>query len=520
MKAIVINLSLPLESKEDDLRIKIAKEVRLPPSQFEYRILKRSIDSRKGQVSFIYSAVVESKAYLSGRNVLPYKEIPPVVIPPSHLKDRPVIVGFGPAGMFAALVLARSGAKPIVLERGKAVEERSKDVERLKKEAVLNPESNVCYGEGGAGTFSDGKLNTGVNDERSKFVLEEFVKHGAKKDILSDSTPHIGSDYLQNVVKSFREEILSLGGDVLFESRFTGLILQGNHVEGVHYLDKEGTEHSLASQEVFLALGHSPLDTMEILEKEGLLLEPKDYSIGVRIEHLQSKINEAAYHSFATNKALPPANYKSVVHLASGRSVYSFCMCPGGYVVNSSSELESVLTNGMSNNARDAVNGNAALLVNVTVKDYFHGHPLDGFYYREALEKSAFLKDKPYQAPVETVGDFLSHATPTTLGPVLPSYQPGVYLADLAKFLPPFIASSLREALPLLGNHQEFYKDPAAVLTGFETRSSSPVRIARDEKGEANIHGVYPLGEGASYAGGITSAALDGIKIALTLLNL
>lgn len=520
MKAVVINLSLPLESKEEDLGIKIAKEVRLPPSAFQYRILKRSIDSRKGQVSFIYSAVVESKAYLSGRNVLPYKEIPPVLIPRSRLKDRPVIVGFGPAGMFAALVLARSGAKPIVLERGKPVEERAKDVEKLKKEAILNPESNVCYGEGGAGTFSDGKLNTGVNDERTKFVLEEFVEHGAKKDILTDATPHIGSDYLQNVVKSFREEILSLGGDILFESRFIGLLTQGSHVQGIRYLDKDGTEHTISSQEVFLALGHSPLDTMEALEKDGLSLEPKDYSIGVRIEHLQSQINEASYHTFSTSKALPPANYKSVVHLNNGRSVYSFCMCPGGYVVNSSSEKETVLTNGMSNNARDALNGNAALLVNVSVKDYFHGHPLDGFYYREALEKSAFMKEQPYRAPVETVGDFLALRHPEKLGRVAPSYEPGVYLADLAKFLPPFIASSLREALPLLSSHQDFYKDPEAVLTGFETRSSSPVRIARDEKGEANIHGVYPLGEGASYAGGITSAALDGLKIGLSLLNL
>jgi uncharacterized FAD-dependent dehydrogenase len=289
MRFVVVNLTLPLGAKESELAIKIAKETRLEPKDFRYEILRRSIDSRNGQVNFVYSCVIETERYVSGRNVQAYKEIPPVLIPRSRLKDRPVIVGFGPAGMFAALVLARSGAKPIVLERGKPVEERAKDVEKLKKEAILNPESNVCYGEGGAGTFSDGKLNTGVNDERTKFVLEEFVKHGAKKDILTDATPHIGSDYLQNVVKSFREEILSLGGDILFESRFIGLLTQGSHVQGIRYLDKDGTEHTISSQEVFLALGHSPLDTMEALEKDGLSLEPKDYSIGVRIEHFKAK---------------------------------------------------------------------------------------------------------------------------------------------------------------------------------------------------------------------------------------
>jgi uncharacterized FAD-dependent dehydrogenase len=519
MKFVVINLLLPVGTDESELTIKIAKAIRLQPSEFSYTILKRSIDSRKGQVSFVYSAVVECGRYVSGRNVLAYKEPEAVLIPKSHLSDRPIVVGFGPAGFFAALVLARAGAKPIVLERGKPVEERSKDVELLKKKGILNPESNICYGEGGAGTFSDGKLNTGVNDPHSKFVLDEFVKHGAKPDILSDAMPHIGSDYLQQVVKRFREEILSLGGDILFQSAMTGLLLKGDHVEGVRYVDKDGNEKSHASREVFLALGHSPKDTMVELEKEGLRIEPKDFSIGVRLEHLQSEIDAANYHEAALKKGLPPSSYKSVVHLSSGRAVYSFCMCPGGYVVNSSSEENSVLTNGMSNNARDGKNGNAALLVNVTVKDYFHGHPLDGFFYREALERSGFCRDKPYFAPAERVGDFLKGNTANAFGKVAPSYEPGVYLSDLAKYLPPFIANSLKEGFPLLGEHQSFYQDPDAVMTGFETRSSSPVRIPRDERGEANIRGVYPLGEGASYAGGITSAALDGLKIALAVLS-
>jgi uncharacterized FAD-dependent dehydrogenase len=519
MKLVVINLLLPVTSSEEDLRIKIAKEIRLEPSLFSYSVLKRSLDCRKGQVNFVYSVVVEAPHFVNGRNVQVYHEPEPVVIPKSRLKDRPIIVGFGPAGLFAGLVLARSGAHPIILERGKAVEERAKDVEELKKKGVLNPESNICYGEGGAGTFSDGKLNTGVSDSRTKFILEEFVHHGAKADILTDSMPHIGSDYLQKIVRGFREEILSLGGDILFESKLVSLIVKGDHVEGIHYQSGDGTIHSLESREVLLALGHSPKDTMILLEKDGLRMEPKDFSMGIRIEHLQREIDQANYHEAAGQKELPPSSYKSVAHLSNGRALYSFCMCPGGYVVNSSSEEETVLTNGMSNNARDGLNGNSALLVNVTVKDYFHGHPLDGFSYREALERSGFCKDKPYFAPAEKVGDFLKNAVPESWGKVRPSYEPGIYLADLGKFLPPYIANALKEGLPLLASHQAFYHNEDAVMTGFETRSSSPVRIPRDERGEANLKGVYPLGEGASYAGGITSAALDGLKIALTLLG-
>jgi uncharacterized FAD-dependent dehydrogenase len=348
MRFVVTNLLLNPAHSDEDLKIKIAKEIRQEPATFSYHLLKRSIDWSILSIRWWW----RPPHFISGRNVIAYKEPEEVRIPKSSFSDRPSSWALAPRG--CSPVLCWLGAVPSrsFWSGGNRLKNARKTFKNLKKEGILDPESNICYGEGGAGTFSDGKLNTGVNDVRSKFILDEFVKHGAKSDILWDATPHIGSDYLQNVVKSFREEILSLGGDILFNCRFLSLILvTGSHVEGVHYLDEAGNEKTLASKEVLLGLGHSPLETMEALEKNGLFMEPKDFSIGVRIEHLQAAIDEAAITiPLPRLKELPPSSYKSVVHLSSGRSVYSFCMCPGGYVVNSSSELESVLTNGMSNN--------------------------------------------------------------------------------------------------------------------------------------------------------------------------
>lgn len=518
MKYFLSNVKIPLFEKEENLKWAIAKKIGLSPKNFSFEIVRRSIDARKQEGCWVYRVLLDSELLISSKDVTPYLPEEPLFVPKRDWPYRPVIIGFGPAGLFTALILARSGAKPIILERGKNVEDRKKDIDLLREKGIFNPSSNVSYGEGGAGTFSDGKLNTGVKSPFAHFILEEFVKHGAPKDILIDAKPHIGSDLLPKIMTSFREELLSLGTDILFSSTLVDLEEKRDGLL-LKYRSEDNTLHSLSTKACFLAYGHSPFDTALMLQKRGLIFVPKDYSIGVRLETHQKDIDLSNYHKNYGKTSLPPSSFQSVIHLSSGRSLYSFCMCPGGEVVNSSSDSETIVTNGMSENARSKENGNAAMLVSLRVEDYFKGDVLDGYRYREYFEKKAFKKEKPYFAPISKLKDFLDDRVSTYLGSVSPSYKPGYYFSDFKDCLPSFAIASLKEGLESLKDLQSFYKNDDIILTGIETRSSSPVRISRNEKFESNIHGLYPIGEGASFAGGITSAAIDGVKVALKVLD-
>lgn len=521
---LVRNLRLGIDEPVDKLKRLAAKEIGVPERDIlSLKITKKSLDARKkNDIHWLYAVAVklkgEERALKKSRskNACPYEKYS-YEIPKLSCERRPVIVGFGPAGMFAALVLSKAGLRPIVIERGRDAEARAQKVEHFRSGGELDPECNVQFGEGGAGTFSDGKLNTGIKDKRIIWMLEQFVEHGAPEHILYDAKPHIGTDILINVVQNIRKTVIANGGEVRFSNKLTGLIVDRNRLTGIEVSSPDGA-YTLECDSVILAIGHSARDTFEMLDKTGVPMQPKAFSMGARIEHKQADIDLAQYG--AEPDGLPAADYSLNVHFDDGESAYTFCMCPGGYVVAAASEEGGVVTNGMSNCARDGENANAALLVTLTPEDFPDKSTLGGVFYQQQLERAAFeAGGRTYHAPAQLVGDFLAHRPSTAFGSVKPTYRPGVTLCELHDVLPARITSVLEQALPALDKRLHGFAGPDAVMTAPETRSSSPVRIVRGENRQSEIAGLYPCGEGAGYAGGIMSAAVDGILTAEAILN-
>lgn len=517
-------IKLPPGADEAALRTAAAHVLRTDAIR-SLTVLRRSIDAREG-VRYVYSVAVtvdREDAVLrrcKSKNAARYTPAAytlPAPVPAPAV--RPVVVGAGPAGLFCALVLASCGAKPIVLERGKCVEERTRDVAAFWSGGALDPESNVQFGEGGAGTFSDGKLNTGTKDLRHRFILERFVEFGAHDDILIDAKPHVGTDVLYTVLQNLRRALIARGADIRFGHKLTGIETDGGAVAALHVASPEG-EYTLPARHVTLAPGHSARDTFALLDRLGVPMEQKPFAVGVRIEHRQSDVDASQYKEAAGNPALPPTSYKLACHTEKGRGVFSFCVCPGGQVVASASEPGRLVTNGMSEYARSGENINGGLLVSVTPDDFGGASPLAGVAFQRRLEESAFRAGGgDWSAPAQLVGDFLAHRPSTAAGGVAPSYRPGVRWCDLHDCLPPFVCEALEEALPELEKKLRGFAAPDAVLTAVESRSSSPVRITRDERFRSALRGLYPCGEGAGYAGGIMSAAADGMRVAEQIIN-
>lgn len=515
------DIALPLDYNDEILLRLTAKEIGCKTSDISsIKLVRRSVDARrKDNVHFKASAEISVKNEQKILKKLPHNKASSVsecsYTPPKALSEmkRPVVVGFGPAGMFAALTLARSGLKPIVLERGGDCDSRIIAIENFHGNRKLDENNNVQFGEGGAGTFSDGKLTTGIRDIRIKHVFNTFVEFGAPKEILYLAKPHIGTDILRKVVKNIRNEIIRLGGEVIFNAKLVDYSISDSRIASVVY-EKDGKKFETGTDNVILAIGHSARDTFEMLDRKNVLMSQKNFAMGVRIEHLQSEVNKSLYGDFYNHPSLSAADYKYVVHIPDGRALYTFCMCPGGYVVGAASEKDSVVTNGMSLFSRNSENANSALLVNTEPADFGSDYVLAGMELQRKIEKAAFIAGGGnYNAPVSLVGDFLRGSLSESFGTVKPSYKPGVTFARPEEYLPDFICNTLRTGLPLIAQRADFFKAEDAILTGPETRSSSPVRINRNESlMSISVKGLYPCGEGAGYAGGIVSAAVDGIK--------
>ena len=521
----ITEIKLPLDHPQDAIASAILKKLQIPPEELlGYSIFKRSYDARKkAEILLVYIVDVETtqeKQLLARFKKDPHVMVTPdtsyrfVAKAPSNLTVRPIVIGTGPCGMFAGLMLAQMGFRPILLERGKAVRDRTVDTFGFwKKKAEFNPESNAQFGEGGAGTFSDGKLYSQVKDPQhyGRKVLMELVNAGASPEILYINKPHIGTFKLVGIVQSLRAKIESLGGEIRFQTRVEDIHIENGKVQGLTLASGE----YIASNYIVLAVGHSARDTFEMLFSRGVYIEAKPFSIGFRVEHPQTTIDRCRFGDRAGHKLLGAADYKLVHHCQNNRSVYSFCMCPGGLVVAAASEPGRVVTNGMSQYSRNERNANSGIVVGITPEDY-PGHPLAGIEFQRRLEERAFeLGGGTYNAPGQLVGDFLANRPSTALGAVQPSYTPGVVMTDLSESLPDYAIAAIREALPAFDKQIKGFAMDDAVLTGVETRTSSPIRIKRKEDYQSlNTEGLYPAGEGAGYAGGILSAGIDGIKVA------
>ena len=514
---IVNNIKLNVTSQSDQALAKAREILALPTVEIdELWVHKVSVDARKGDVKFVYSvaANLKNKAdeqlFIGKSSDISVKEQKDLSFVTGNEKMdlSPVVCGFGPAGLMCALVLARLGFKPIVLEQGMDIDKRTQAVKAFENGGPLNVRSNIQFGEGGAGTFSDGKLTTRIGDERCDFVTQTFIKHGAPAQIARQAKPHIGTDLLVDVIKSIRQELISLGGTVLFETALLDIKVKNNEICGL-VTDKG----EIATKHLILATGHSARDVFFMLQKNGVNIEAKPFSVGVRIEHLQSEIEKSLYHSLAGNPVLPKGEYQ-LSTTCGGRGVYTFCMCPGGKVVAAASEENSVVVNGMSNHARDGKNANSALVVSVNPEDFNHDFA-KAIEFQRSLEKTAYNQnEKSYKAPCQTVDNFLRGKSGMNIKTVKPTYPLGVKEGDFKAIFPKFVTDGLKAALPAMDRKISGFAKGDSLLTGVETRTSSPARILRGQDFQSNIKGLYPCGEGAGYAGGIMSAAVDGVKIA------